>query len=119
MGDRRMVEIRGNKGSLYVFTYGHGALYPDMAKAAIVAACSRWDDETYAIQIIVDQLTKPGRDSTLGFGLMLEPSEEDSYNHDKPSIIIDLVYQLLLIRNSPYERFEHTSFSDLMPKQEV
>ncbi len=97
MGDRRIAEIRvpisseeEETKSLYVYTHGDGYVFDQMAKAAIVAAAPRWGDTPYATRIIVDQLIKGGRDKETGYGLMMEPRGEDSYNGDKPSIIIDL-----------------------------
>jgi hypothetical protein len=46
---------------------------------------------------VVDQLIKDGRDSELGYGLMLKPNAEDEYNHDNPSIVIDLQKQMLIV----------------------
>lgn len=95
MGDRRMAEVKTEGGSLFVYAHGHGSELPDMARAAIVAAKGRWDDAPYATRIVVDQLTKPGRDEETGFGLMLGPNAEDSYNDDSPSVIINLEGQTL------------------------
>jgi hypothetical protein len=88
MGDRRMAEIKTEDGSLFVYTHSYGYEFPRMARAAVAAAKPRLG-ESYWTRIVVDQLTKPGRDSELGFGLMLKPDHEDEYNDDKPSIIID------------------------------
>ena len=97
MGDRAMAEIKTSDGSLYVYTHWEGNALPVMAKEAIKAARSRLADEPYCTRIIVDQLTKSGRDEETGFGLMLKPNAEDGYNNDKPSVIIDIVNQILEI----------------------
>jgi hypothetical protein len=97
MGDRRMAEVKTRNGSLYVYTHWSGSSFPEIAEAAIMAARPRWDDEAYATRIIVDQLTKGGRDQETGFGLMLEASHEDEYNGGSPSIIIDLVVRTLQV----------------------
>ncbi len=91
MGDRRMAEIKTSDGSLYVYSHWGGCEMPEDAKLAVKAAQSRWSDESYATRIIVDQMTKATRDQETGAGLMLKPNVEDEYNHDKPSVIIDLV----------------------------
>jgi hypothetical protein len=105
MGDRRMAEIKTSDGSLYVYVHWHGHKLPEMAIEAIKAAAPRLGDDNYATRIIVDQLTKPGRDELLGFGLMLKPHAEDEYRSNEPSVIIDLVEQRLAIyeRGHPYE----------------
>jgi len=97
MGDRVMAEIKTKEGSLYVYSHWGGYSMPQNAMQAIVAAQPRWDDESYATRIIVDQLTRDCRDQETGAGLMLKPSSQDEYNYDKPSVIIDLVKQELTI----------------------
>jgi hypothetical protein len=97
MGDRAMAEIKTTDGSLYIYTHWGGHDLPESAKEAIVKAKPRWDDEPYAVRILVDQLTKEGRDEETGFGLMLKPNAEDEYNNDNPSVVIDLPEQKLLI----------------------
>jgi len=100
MGDRAMAEIKTEDGSLFVYTHWRGDDLPDMAKEAILFAKPRWVDEPYAVKIIVDQLTKGGRDEEMGYGLMLKPNAEDEYNRDEPSVVIDLPAQTLsIIRN--------------------
>jgi hypothetical protein len=95
MGDRAMCEIKTSDGSLYVYTHWGGCCLPEDAAAAIKAAKPRWNDEGYAVHIIIDQLTKEGRDDETGFGIMLEPNAEDEYNDNNPSVIIDLLTQTL------------------------
>jgi hypothetical protein len=90
MGDRRMAEIKLSAGSVYLYTHWHGFEWADMADEAIDRARERLGDEDYMARIIVDIMTKPGRDSVLGFGLMLTPDCEDEYNNNHPSIIFDL-----------------------------
>ncbi len=89
MGDRRMAEIKTEDGSLYLYTHWHGSELPAMALAAVERAKPRLGDEGYWVRIVVDQLTKAGRDQETGFGLMLKPQFEDEYNRDKPSVIIN------------------------------
>lgn len=97
MGDRAMAEIKTRNGSLYVYTHNGGHELPDDALKAIAFARNRLDDEPYAVKIIVDQLTKNGRDAETGFGLILKPDAEDEYNADKPSVIVDLVEQTFTV----------------------
>lgn len=89
MGDRRMAEIQMEKGSLFVYTHWDGSRLPEMAEEAVKVAAPRLGDEAYWVRIVVDQITKDGRDKETGFGLMLGPDCEDSYNKNKPSVIID------------------------------
>ena len=112
MGDRAMAGIRTDEGSLYVYTHWGGGGLPDDAKEAILKAEKRWFDIPYATRILVDQLTKKGRDRETGFGLMLRPNAEDEYNSDEPSVIIDLVTQKLkVVRNGVSKT---TDFKELL-----
>ena len=115
MGDRAMCEIKIDKGSLFLYTHWSGHSLPEDAKLAIKAAQPRWDDEPYATRIIVDQLTKGGRDQETGFGIMLTPDAEDEYNNDNPSVVIDLTEKKLSYirqKNSIVHEEIH-SFKDL------
>ncbi len=106
-----MAEIKTSDGSLYVYTHWGGNDLPEDAKKAVITAKPRWDDEPYATRIIVDQLTKRERDQENGCGLMLKPDAEDEYNHDKPSVIIDLITKTLnIFRDDKTESF---NFADL------
>ncbi len=110
MGDRRMIEIKTEDGSLFVYTHWHGYDFVDRAKGAVKTAKPRWDDDSYFTRIVVDQLTKPGRDKGTGFGLMLKPNAEDEYNNDKPSIVINFNEQTLEIIGDNPDKF---NFGDL------
>jgi hypothetical protein len=96
MGDRAMAEIRTEDGSLFVYTHWGGSDLLEDAEAAVRFAKPRWDDTPYFTHIVVDQLTKGGRDSETGFGIMLRPCAEDEYNNDNPSVIIDLKEQQVI-----------------------
>lgn len=111
MGDRAMAEIKMDGGSLYVYTHWSGCDLPDNAKSAVLAAKPRWDDEAYAVRIIVDQLTKEARDQETGCGLMLKPNAEDEYNSDSPSVIIDLSSQT--ITTYGHDDGKSSNFNDL------
>lgn len=79
MGDRRMLEIKTENGSLYVYAHSHGFELPGLAVQAAKAAAVRLGDECYWTRIFLDQLLKPGRDSECGWGVMLLPNYEDGY----------------------------------------
>lgn len=89
MGDKRMAEIVTSGGSLYLYTHWEGYRLPELAREAVAIAGPRFGDESYWVRIVVDQLTKGSRDRETGWGIMLKPDEEDSYNGNKPSVIID------------------------------
>jgi len=111
MGDRAIAEIRTEDGSLYVYTHWGGESLPEDAVEAIRTAEPRWDDPAYATRILVDQLTKEGRDKETGFGLTLKPFAEDEYNDDKPSVVIDLIKQELTVARN--KETNVTKFKDI------
>ncbi len=103
MGDRAMAEIKTQGGSLYVYSHWDGFDLPERSKEAIRVAKPRWDDYPYGTRIIVDQLTKEGRDKETGLGLMLAPDAEDQYNNDEPSVIIDLLKRTFTTKRNGQE----------------
>jgi len=115
MGDRRVAEIKTSSGSLFFYTHWAGYKLPDVAKDAVNFALPRLGDEPYWVRGVVDQLIKgcEVRDSETGAGLTLDgvtfsPVEglslkcefEDSYNHNKPSVIIDAATGKVTILNT-------------------
>lgn len=92
MGDRAMAEIRVEDGSFYFYTHWTGYNLVNQADTALLAARPRLGDDSYAAKIVIDSLieTSGARDNEIGAGLMLEPSAEDEYNGDSPSVLIDL-----------------------------
>lgn len=118
MGDRRMAEIKTTDGSLFVYTHLAGTIMPQESIDAIYAAKDSWGDEPYATRIIVDQLTKSSRDQATGYGLMLTPNAEDSYNGHQPSIIIDLVERTFtVLANGVGSPLSFDSLSELISKR--
>lgn len=103
MGDRRMAEIKLHNGSIFVYTHWCGSEFPEMARAAVKAAEPRLGDEPYWTRIVIDQLTKTGRDAETGFGIMLAPDAEDEYNHDKPSVIIEAATGKVTIKGGKHD----------------
>lgn len=89
MGDRRMAEIKTTDGSLYLYVHWEGYRLPKLARDAVKVASPRLGDEPYWVRIVIDQITKGGRDEQTGYGLMLKPNSEDEYNNNRPSVIID------------------------------
>jgi len=50
------------------------------------------NDHSYALRIIIDQLTKDGRDSETGFGLYLAPTDLDYMD---TTVEIDMINQMV------------------------
>lgn len=93
MGDRAMAEIKTSSGSIFFYTHWTGENLPAQAEQALKAAQPRIGDDAYATKIVLDSLIESSgaRDSETGAGVMLKPDAEDEYNHDEPSVVIDLV----------------------------
>lgn len=93
MGDRAMVEIKVEDGSLYFYTHWSGDRLPEQARDALKLAKARIGDDSYSLKIVIDALIESSgaRDSEIGAGILLGPNAEDEYNLDSPSVIIDLI----------------------------
>ena len=85
MSNPAVAEIKTKNGSLYVYSHWDGKGMVEIAKQAIKAAKPRWDDQSYGLRIIVDQITKKGRDRETGYGLSL--SDDQGWS---PDVIIDI-----------------------------
>ena len=70
--------FKTNMNTPYLVLYSHWGettWREDLAKA-LDKARPRWNDDSYALRIIIDQLTKNSRDSETGYGIFLSPAEE-------------------------------------------
>ena len=101
-----MAEIKTSHGSLFFYTHWSGSELPGIAKQALNEAEPRIGDEPYALKIVVDALIRLTglRDKETGAGLMLKPNAEDEYNHNKPSVLIDITKnKITVLRHSQGE----------------
>lgn len=93
----------GQRG-IYIYSHGHGPELPVMVRDALEAGRERWNDSTYLTRILIDQITKDGRDQTTGFGVGLEPGENSF-----PMVIVDLGKQTVAIGDGgtpvPFEKY--------------
>lgn len=79
MGTSGLCELRSiNAGTLWVYWHYDAYNLPDAARKAFEKASPRRGGSTYWLRIMVDQLTKLGRDKENGFGLLI-PSIADSF----------------------------------------
>jgi hypothetical protein len=88
MGARVNFVFKANKEQPYLVLYSHWgetSWRQDLA-LALEKARPRWTDDSYCLRIIIDQLTKEGRDSETGFGIFLANRDELSFL-DSPVII--------------------------------
>jgi len=93
MGDRAMAEIKTKEGSIYFYTHWSGHRLRVDAEKALRLAQPRIGDDSYATKIVIDHLINAAgaRDRETGAGIMLTPNQDDEYNGDEPSVVIDLV----------------------------
>ena len=70
MGDRANFGFRQNDGSV-IYLYGHWAGHEMMARLAdaIIAADSRWHDESYATRIAISTMIGEEWDQEYGWGI--------------------------------------------------
>ena len=95
MGARINYCFKVDEGDVYVYLYSHWGettWRQDLAQA-LETARPRWSDDNYCLRIIVDQLSKSGRDSETGYGLGLV-QESDILLMDYP-VIVDVLSQTI------------------------
>ena len=88
MGARINFVFKTNLDEPYLVLYSHWGeteWRKDLAQA-LEFAKPRWTDDSYCLRIIIDQLTKDGRDSETGFGLFLAKQNELAFL-DYPVVI--------------------------------
>lgn len=71
MGDRGLVEVQSDTGSVFLYTHWGGSnLAQDVAEAIHSdAGRNRWKDSAYLARIIFDQIEGEDSDSETGFGI--------------------------------------------------
>jgi|SRR5215471_301115 len=84
MGDRANVAIeqwRPDGARIYIYTHWDGYDLPDMLADALntKSARARWKDDSYLTRILIDQITKSGRDEETGYGVSTYITD-NSYN---------------------------------------
>lgn len=75
---------RGSHG-IYVYSHWDGHVLPRVVQVALAAARGRWSDDQYLTRILIDQITKPGRDQETGYGIGLKMGD-NSY----PITVVDV-----------------------------
>jgi hypothetical protein len=73
MGDRANIRLiqPDNKGSIYIYSHWNGSTLPMLLQQALERAKPRWGDAEYLNRILIDQITKEGRDQETGWGVSL------------------------------------------------
>jgi hypothetical protein len=90
MGARINYVFKANMDQPYIVLYAHWGetTWREDLSAALEAARPRWTDDSYALRIIIDQLTVASRDEETGHGIFLASSEDLAFL-DYP-IIVDV-----------------------------
>jgi hypothetical protein len=95
MGARINFCFKTDESDMYIYLYSHWGettWRQDLAHA-LDRAKPRWSDDNYCLRIIVDQLSKSGRDEETGYGLGLV-QESDILLMDYP-VIVDVLSQTI------------------------
>jgi hypothetical protein len=81
--------------NLNVYAHWDGDESVLILQKAIISAMPRikMGDTSYAVHIIVDQLTKDGRDSETGYGIYIgaEITHEESYDYKEIDLVLNTV----------------------------
>lgn len=79
--------------NINVYAHWDGAESVAILQKAIKAAMPRINDVTYCTRILVDQLTKDGRDSETGYGLYVGEDilTEEQYEYKEINLITKMV----------------------------
>ena len=94
MGARTNFVIRHNSDenqNIIIYSHWGGDSGVETMRNALAAAKPRWNDTSYAVRILIDQITKEGRDEETGFGIYV--GDEITHEEQYPYKEIDLVNQ--------------------------
>jgi hypothetical protein len=116
MGDRANIKIKSNNQgcSIWIYTHWHGSELPHLLQDALAKARPRWDDASYATRILVDQITKDGRDQETGWGLSLE-IQDNEHN----VLEVDLMHQQVLVLAESGETLRKCCFDEYIAMQDA
>ena len=91
--------------NINVYAHWDGEEGPSILWGAVKAARPRWSDTSYAARIIVDQLTRGGRDQETGYGIYIgeEITHEEEYEYKE----VNLVNQTVTIASQTFKLDEY------------
>jgi hypothetical protein len=94
MGDRANIKIiqPNNLGAIWIYTHNHGFELPNLLQRALEKATPRWGDTEYFNRILIDQLTKDGRDEETGWGISLRMGD-----NQYPILCVDVRKRLVWV----------------------
>lgn len=91
MGARtNFVIVHNNNPEQNLNIYRHwGGDGLETMRNAVAAARGRWDDTSYAVRILVDQITREDRDSETGSGIYIgsEITHEEEYSYKEINLV--------------------------------
>lgn len=89
---------RGARG-IYLYSHWSGYDLPAQVRDALKAGKGRWGDGSYLTRILIDQITKDGRDEETGFGVGLSLGD-----NSHPITVVDLGRQQVAFAIAGQER---------------
>jgi hypothetical protein len=74
--------------NINVYSHWDGYESEEILAQALIAATPRMGDTSYATRILIDQLTKGGRDSETGYGIYMGEhiTHEEEYNYKEVNL---------------------------------
>jgi len=92
--------------NINVYSHWDGHESVSIMQSALLAARPRYSDTPYAVRIIIDQLTKNGRDSETGYGIYIGDSiqAEEEFEYKE----IDLVTRTVTVGQMVFTLDEFT-----------
>lgn len=78
-------EYQAGARGIYVYSHWDGSNLPETLREALIAGRGRWSDDSYLTRILIDQITKSGRDREIGYGVSLKITD-----NEYPITIVDL-----------------------------
>lgn len=99
MGARTVFSFETEPGE-YIHLYSHwggDTKLEDLANAIVYAAL-RWDDESYALRIIISRLIGESWNEETGYGLWTQHQFEESYE----PVTINVRHKLVTVGETPF-----------------
>lgn len=78
---------------IYLYSHWGADTWRHDLASALDQARPRWEDDNYCLRIIIDQLTKNGRDQETGYGLGIV-QQSDMINMDYP-VLVNVLSQIV------------------------
>lgn len=74
--------------NINVYAHWDGEESVGIMQRALISAMPRINDDSYCVRILIDQLTKHGRDSETGYGIYVgEVNHEEEYEYKEINLV--------------------------------